>query len=232
VKGLTGDIVSITAGEEFTCAMNATNSVYCWGNNASGQLNDGTTIDHSSPTEADLMGEIVMMSGGQQEIQGINSDGTVQLWNNQLVIPVTGLTANNNVFVSADRFHEGGCALTANGNVKCWGAITNPKVEDALVGPLMASGGAHACALRDGGLVCWGNNSNGQLGDGSTVNHDAPVDVTGLKGDVIALATGEKHTCVVLDDNSISCWGLNTSGQLGNGTTAESHVPVLVLFGK
>ena len=80
--------------------------------------------------------------------------------------------------------------------------------------------------MKSEGLVCWGSNSNGQLGDDSLDDSTEEVLVTGLKQGVIALAAGEKHTCVIYVDETVACWGNNEYGQLGNSTTDDSKVPV------
>jgi len=227
VDGLEGKITSISAGAEFTCALNDANDVFCWGNNSSGQLNDGTE-DHSSiPVKTTTVSsDTVLISGGSLELQGITSDGTMQLWNSQPVIPVTGLPEEDNAFVSADRFTEGGCTMTEAGDVNCWGGITDAQVKGAVVSDMLSSGQGHACTMKAEGLVCWGSNSNGQLGDDSTDDSLEETLVVELEQGVIALAAGMKHTCVIYADEDIACWGLNDYGQLGNDTIDDSMVPV------
>ena len=116
--------------------------------------------------------------------------------------------------------------MTDAGEVNCWGAIANAKITNARVSDMLASGGAHACTLTAQGLVCWGSNSNGQLGDGSTDDSDKEVKVLELSKGVIALAAGEKHTCVILSDETVACWGNNEFGQLGNNSIDDSSKPV------
>jgi alpha-tubulin suppressor-like RCC1 family protein len=94
----------------------------------------------------------------------------------------------------------------------------------------IAAGGGHTCALMDavqgGGVKCWGWNANGQLGDGTTTNRAAPVDVAGLGRGVRAIAVGRYHTCALTEDGAVKCWGFNAAGQLGDGTTAQRTAPV------
>ena len=227
VDGLEGRITAISAGAQFTCALNSAKDVFCWGNNSHGQLNDGTE-DHSSiPVKTTTVSsDTVMISGGTVELHGITSDGAVQLWNSQLIIPVTGLPEENNTYVSAGRFAVGGCSMTVGGDVNCWGEITDAEVNGAVVRHMLASGEGHACTMKAEGLVCWGNNSHGQLGDDSTDDSAEEVLVVGLKQSVIALAAGKKHTCVILGDETVACWGHNGTGQLGDGSIDHSSVPV------
>jgi alpha-tubulin suppressor-like RCC1 family protein len=227
VSGLEGTIVSISAGAEFTCALNSANDLYCWGSNTTGQLNDGTEENRSTPVEATEVSNVVLISGGSEELQGITADGAVELWNTQPIVPVTGLPNEGNEYVSADRFATGGCTLTNGGTVECWGEIVNASVSDALISEMLASGAAHACTMKAEGLVCWGSNSNGQLGDGTFEDKSVDVPVIDLEKSVIALAAGAKHTCVILGDETVKCWGQNEFGQLGNGANVDSNKPVV-----
>jgi alpha-tubulin suppressor-like RCC1 family protein len=84
------------------------------------------------------------------------------------------------------------------------------------------------CAVfNDGTAQCWGDNSYGKLGDGTTTNRSSPVKVVGLSN-VVKITSGASHSCALLDDDSVKCWGLNSSGQLGNNSTTNSTSPVSV----
>ena len=92
----------------------------------------------------------------------------------------------------------------------------------------LAAGYAHTCAILDDGSVsCWGYNSNGQLGDGTTTNRNTPTQTSSLGTDrtAIAITAGSDHTCAILDDGSVSCWGYNGYGRLGDGTTTNRNTP-------
>ncbi len=135
------------------------------------------------------------------------------------------------------------CAVVA-GAVKCWGANTNgqlgngsttdahtPVMIIASGATAVAAGKAHSCAIVAGGAVkCWGSNVNGELGDGTVTERHAPVEVLGLSGAAIAISSGALHTCVVISNGKIQCWGFNGNGQLGNGTTTTTYAtaPVTV----
>ena len=99
---------------------------------------------------------------------------------------------------------------------------------DLVAGPI-ATGGFHSCAIASGGVLkCWGSNSHGQLGDGTRVDRPTPVDVIGLGAGAVSVTAGDLHTCAVLSNGGVKCWGSNKSGRLGDGTTIDRATPVTV----
>jgi alpha-tubulin suppressor-like RCC1 family protein len=137
------------------------------------------------------------------------------------------------------------CALTSDGEVKCWGSNhdgelgdgttedrTRPVAVSGLGGKAVAVavGAFHTCALMaSGGVKCWGSNDDGQLGDGTTEDSANPVDVVGLKTGVVAIAAAFGSSCAVMITGGVKCWGDNYWGQLGDGTTEDSAMPVDVV---
>ena len=142
--------------------------------------------------------------------------------------------------ISAGLYHA--CALMESGGVKCWGynnvgelgngTTTNSPVPVDVSGLTSAAiaidvGDYHTCVVLDtGGIMCWGWNPDGQLGDGTDDDRHTAVGVTGLSAGAAAIGCGGNHSCAVLGSGALKCWGLNTFGQLGNGGSGESHVPV------
>src|SRR6185503_15623744 len=163
--------------------------------------------------------------------------------------------------ISAGGFHT--CAVVTGGLVRCWGhdgmgqtgdgspgdASSTPTTVGGItaVNPATAvsTGEFHSCALlQDGTVKCWGHNGFGQLGadpDGATPETEdsaTAIPVVGLPDpadhEVVALTTGSAHTCALLDDNTVFCWGQNAYGQLGyktdlddSGTPADSSDDVM-----
>jgi alpha-tubulin suppressor-like RCC1 family protein len=138
------------------------------------------------------------------------------------------------------------CAITQVGGLKCWGYNQNGQLGNStsdnytntpvnvwkLSSGVMAgtAGSEHTCALaQDGGVKCWGDNWYGQLGNGTRIDKNTPVDVLGLTSGVVAVSAGGGHTCAVTDLGGVKCWGYNKYGQLGNGTYNNSSTAVDVL---
>ncbi len=219
-SNLTG-IRSIKTGGVHTCALMNDHSIKCWGDNSFGQLGDGTITNHDFPTP------VLTTSRGQ---------------------PLNGVQAMELGFSHT-------CVLMNDRSVKCWGdngfgqlgngsTSRYPSPTPTLISRggdrLMAirsvvTGNTHACALmEDTSVKCWGYNEYGQLGDGTTTNRPSPVDVLSAPGGaaltgVTSLVTGNLHTCALMNNNTIKCWGNNDLGQLGDGTTTNRPSPVDVL---
>lgn len=219
IDGLTNGVKAISSGKYHTCAITALDGVKCWGYNSNGQLGDGTY--NNRPTPVDVV--------------GFEDDG------------------ENAIAISAGDDHT--CVLTVAGGVKCWGndsfgqlgngSATNmssntPVDVDGLVSGVdaISVGESHTCVLTSaGGIKCWGNNSNVQLGfvTTETCNYSpcssTPNFVEGFtdeEEDAIDISAGNYHTCAVTSTNAIKCWGYNENGQLGNGTYNSSSSPVTV----
>ena len=93
----------------------------------------------------------------------------------------------------------------------------------------VAAGASHTCVLTTiGSVLCWGDNENGQLGDGTTKDRSTPRAVSGLQSGVSAISAGGGHTCAVTTAGGVLCWGYNWASQLGDGTTTDRSTPVAV----
>jgi len=216
VTGLTG-VTAIAAAYDHTCALLSDGTVQCWGRNYEGQLGDGTTTASSVPVSVTGLTGVTAISAGQFYTCALLSRGTVKCWG----------------FNSAGQLGDG----TTTGPQTCGGygyaCSTVPVSVTGLTGVTAISAGSlHTCALLSRGAVkCWGGNSSGQLGNRTTSDSNVPVSVTGLTG-VTAISAGtvdsvgDEHTCALLSGGTVQCWGYNYDGQLGNGTTTDSNVPV------
>ena len=227
VKGLPQQAVDFTAGDQFVCARLENNKLWCWGLNNDGQLNDGTTINRSVPVKSNVDVQFNMISGGFGNLLG-ETGGSVGVWNNltQGTINNLGLASD----ISANRFVDGGCAVTFAGTIKCWGADSaSSSIEGSNGAVMVSTGPAFGCFVDQNLMVsCWGDNTFGQLGNGKTENSDAASLVIGL-ANVVDLATGGQHGCALIGDgNTAMCWGDNTYGQLGDGSNMNSSIPVFV----
>lgn len=145
------------------------------------------------------------------------------------------------------------CAITTGGGVACWGSNTSGQLGVTSTNPVdhcqdnpcsttavtvtgltgvtaLAAGSGHTCAILSGGAVqCWGDNTSGQLGSGSTKTKSySPMAVSELSG-AVAVAGGFSHTCAIVAGGAVECWGDNTYGELGNGTKTPSSTPVAVV---
>jgi uncharacterized protein (TIGR03437 family) len=98
-----------------------------------------------------------------------------------------------------------------------------------LSGNQITAGEQHTCVVNGaGGVLCWGSNASGQLGNGTTTKSLTPVPVSGLSSGAVGITAGQDFTCALMKGGTVMCWGVNTSGNLGNGTTTDSDVPVQV----
>jgi len=215
--------VSITAAFLHTCALMGNGTIRCWGYNWKGQLGDGTNTDRSTPVQVEV---------------------------------IDGLTdANKAVSVHTHYYHS--CAAMEDGTATCWGennygqlgnnSTTNSTVpvrvsgidgaDDASTTVSVSTGGQYSCALMANGTAkCWGSNGGGQLGNNSTTSSPVtePVAVSGIDGSTqgstaVSVRTGDYHSCALMADDSVTCWGFNGFGQLGDNSTTNSSVPIPVL---
>ena len=197
----------VQAGLNHACALSTGGGLRCWGDNSKGQLGNGSTEFTDLPVD----------------VSGLSS----------------GVTR-----VALGAHHT--CALLGTGDVKCWGdnqrgqlgdgsttssalPVTVQSLGAGVTG--LALGDVHSCAVfGSGSVMCWGDNSVGQLGTGATSLPPVPtpVNVASITG-AQSISSFDAHTCALLSGGFVQCWGLNTFGQLGDGTTTLAPAPVSVL---
>jgi len=212
------------------CAIDFNGKVYCWGGNSNGQLGDGTDESRLVPVAVDDTGvlngkNIVDISLGERHACAIDSDGKVYCWGSN----EKGQLGDGN----------GGC-LEWNLENCMTPLVSNVPIEVDMTGVLsgkslvsVSCGPYFTCALdSEGKVYCWGSNKDYNLGDGTDEDRLIPVavDTTGvLNGKtLVSLEAGYSHACVLDLLNDLYCWGLNSSGQLGNATFDSSDYPVAV----
>jgi alpha-tubulin suppressor-like RCC1 family protein len=195
----------IAAGEAFTCAIVPSGHVECWGRNQIGQLGQGwTSAAEASPRRLPGLSQVTAITSGPFHSCARIDDGTLRCWGNNYA----GQLGNG--------LYSAPVATPA--------PVTG--ITDAIA---VSAGGYHSCAVTgNGNAWCWGDNGSGQLGNGSsTGSSPQPVAVVNL-ADITMIATGNYHSCALDQDGIVYCWGSNSNGQLGTGTTDDSAMPVLV----
>ena len=218
-------VLSISAGGLHTCAIASDNLAYCWGNNATGQLGDNSTTQRTVPA-------------------AVNTSAT------------SALNGKTVLSISASRYHT--CTIASDNLAQCWGGNTSGALGDNSTTqrnrPVMVDTGASSglsgktvlaistgkyystCAIASDNLAyCWGNNANGQLGNGNTTQSLLPkaVDMSAssaLSGKTVkSISLGSYLACAIASDNLPYCWGIGSSGQIGNGTnTLTNSLPKAV----
>ncbi|HSQ28429.1 MAG TPA: hypothetical protein VLN49_01185 [Gemmatimonadaceae bacterium] len=250
------NFVSISAGSNHTCALRYDSVLaqftYCWGANSKGQLGDGTSVDRAQPTLVVDAPAFVQISAGSSHTCAVSNSLGAYCWGENAIGQLgDGTTiqrlrptavSGGSTFRRISANNQQTCAIAASGVAYCWGTNSNgvlgyggsdswrstptPVATDVPGGLRFArltGASAHACGLTSTGLAyCWGANSVGQVGDGSTIERHAPTAIAGYFND---LSAGGMHTCAVRGDGTPVCWGSNEFGQLGDGTTTDHALP-------
>jgi alpha-tubulin suppressor-like RCC1 family protein len=260
-----GNVIEIANGSFFSCALFEGGAVRCWGQGANGQLGNGHTYnvgDNETPGsggDVAIGGAVVHLAAGAHHTCALLETGSVRCWgggnDGQLGYGNTAKIGDDELPYVAGDVDVGGtvvqitggdnhtCARLANGGVRCWGRgadgvlgygnidnIGDDEVPASvgmvdIGGPAkhVEAGSVHTCAiLVDGAVRCWGEGSLGRLGygneyiigDDETPSSAGNVDVGGV---VKQIGLGRFHTCALLDDDAVRCWGYNVSGVLGYG---------------
>lgn len=214
-------VLSMSSGDFHTCVIASDNQVYCWGSsNSNGQRGDGSAINsyYLYPTAVSTSGvlsgkTILAVTSGTDHSCVIASDNQAYCWGkNDKGQLGNNLNTDSNVPVAVD-------------------------TSGVLAGKTLVSidaGGSTTCATAtDGAMYCWGRGGDGELGNNTTTDSLVPVAVTmsgTLSGKTItSISVGSIHTCAIVSDNKVYCWGYNGYGQFGNGTNSSSLVPVAAM---
>lgn len=210
---------SIKAAGGHTCALASDSKVYCWGAQTYGRLGNGQTTGNSTAPVAVSQGDLPVGAIIQSLSTSTNSYNT--------------------------------CAIADNGNGYCWGANWNGQLGINVLGgtqsvprqiykngslnnqslKTVSVGGDSSCAIAvDNKAYCWGDGSEGQMGNGTNINDNiAPVLVTLGGRTVKHISVGMHSACIVASDNNGYCWGLNSRGGIGDGTIENKSTPTQVV---
>ena len=248
-----------------TCAILDNGDLKCWGWDYSGQLGDGgsnTDTNTPSSTAIDLgTGRTAVAVGAGSATCAILDNGDLKCWGTGFLgygqnIANTSAPLSTAVNLGTGRtaiaLSVGGshiCAILDNGELKCWGYDFFGQVGDGgnntdqyspvsvdlgtgRTAVAISAGSWHTCAILDNGdLKCWGYNAYGQLGDGNIgagFSRNTPNSTAinlGTGRTAVAVAAGEAHTCAILDNGDLKCWGKGYHGQLGIGGTNDQSTP-------
>jgi alpha-tubulin suppressor-like RCC1 family protein len=266
VVTITVAFTSISAGWSHTCATTSTDRTACWGANSDGKLGDGTIFSSRSPVVVvDSISLRSVTAGGSQSC-GLTEGGTAYCWganysaqlgtgqfdmDNHAVPQEVG---GHGVYELLVLGHRHACASSVDGTISCWGggilgqlgngtptsvcpAVPEPcnptpvPVSSSVTFRSVTAGRDYSCGLSDTGeAFCWGDNTYGMLGDGTTVSRSIPTQVLGGLA-FVSITAGTWHTCGLTALGDAYCWGINNGGQLGTGSTDNSPTPQAVIGG-
>jgi alpha-tubulin suppressor-like RCC1 family protein len=241
----------VATGYGHSCALLSDGHVLCWGHNQYGQLGDGTFSSRTWPAFVSGLSDVVDIAASGDHMCARERSGLVSCWgegslgqlgsgyaNSAYPLRVSGLT--HAFQLALGEFHS--CALRTGGYVSCWGLNSEGELGDGsytfyrdtptrvLLDSVtsVTAGTRWTCATTSelaNNAYCWGGNTEGELGDGTTDERRLPNRVPLGQARVVSLSAGIMHTCAVLSNSSASCWGWNAEGQLGRGWVNPPYSP-------
>jgi alpha-tubulin suppressor-like RCC1 family protein len=246
---------TLTAGANFTCAVNRSFAIYCWGENRVGNLGDGSTASSIRPVRVATGARFVSVSAGYDHACGLTTTGAAFCWGDNeggelgdggggpfARSPIPVAVAGQLRFFSISAGFDHSCGVTVQGAAYCWGSNEHGQLGDGskrnttvpslvragLQFRSVSAGTVFSCGVTtDGKAYCWGTGAHGRLGVSSTSDSDSPVAVGGGLA-FESVSAGTTHACGLSGDGRVHCWGDNSEGQLGHETPVSSSQPVLV----
>jgi alpha-tubulin suppressor-like RCC1 family protein len=253
--GYLASIKAIMGGELHNFALKTDGTVWAWGMNFFGQLGDGSTnwgaISNRSTTPVQVFGltSVKSLGGRGYHSLALKTDGTIWCWGdnasgqlgngvafNGTNTPVQVIGLTNPAVISGGGFFS--LALMPDGTLRSWGDNSHGQLGDGTTSnrytPVLViglsnvtqiSGGwFHAIALKsDGTAWSWGENLHGEIGDGTTVRRMTPVQVAGLSN-VVSVWGGDNNSMALTSDGTVWKWGENQFGELGDGTVDDGSI--------
>ncbi|MCW2800597.1 MAG: bnr repeat-containing protein [Aeromicrobium sp.] len=248
----TGTWSQVSAGSAGTCAITTTHKLYCWGGNAHGEIGNGSTVGRTTPRRVGTSSAWSRVSSGSQHVCALNTTHKLYCWGYNANGELGDGTQTDRLTpkhigsvlwssVTAGNLHT--CGVTTAHKLYCWGYNgtgqlglhdTTDRKSPRRVGALadwsnVSAAANHSCAVRSNHTAyCWGYNNNGAIGDGTTSIRLTP---TRLSSEFDAdrwgqITAGAGASCAIQTNHRLGCWGYNGHGELGNGTTTTSLVPL------
>lgn len=217
------NVVQVSAGENFTCAVLSDHSVRCWGDNEAGQIGNNTITESDdvlAPAQvvgiggSGTLGGVSRVSAGGWFTCALLTDGTIDCWGDGVSGQLgNGSSGSSNAIASPVHVYKTGTSGAL------FGSVTS-----------LSAGNSHACAVSAGSVYCWGIDHNGDLGTGATGSEsNNPALVAGISATQVSASYYD--TCALLSAGTVDCWGLNHEGELGQGGAmpgTDSSTPVQV----
>ena len=220
-SGFLTNVIAVSAGRNYSLALKADGTVWAWGKNNLGQLGSNSTDETWTPVQVVGMGgignlgSVASISAGYSHALVLKADGSVLAWGENNKGQLGNNTLVNSLFPAQ---------VVGIGGVGNLSEVTQ-----------ISAGNSHSLALKtDGGMLAWGENGSGQLGNNSIIDSKTPVQVFDSAGisslsNIISIEAGYKFSLALKNDGTAFAWGYNSVGQLGDNTITDEYLPVQVL---